>query len=48
MRLLGVVGRAVRWLFTTAIRVAGIGAHGGVDPKGADYLYRPRPPEFRP
>lgn len=48
MRMLEAALRGAGWLFRTAIRVVGIQSHGGVDPNGADYLYKPRPPEFRP
>ncbi len=44
LRRVGVVGK---WLFRTVARVVGIQSHG-VDPNGADYLYNPRPPEYRP
>ena len=47
MRGLRALGAGIRWLVSTALRVVGIGSHG-VDPKGADYLYEPPPPEYRP
>lgn len=48
MRLLRAVVRVVGWFVRTATRAMGIQSHGGVDPNAADYLYKPRPPEFRP
>ena len=44
LRVFGAVGK---WFFRTVVRVLGIQSHG-VDPNGADYLYKPRPPEYRP
>lgn len=44
LRALGAVGT---WLVGTVLRVVGIGSHG-VDPRGADYLFKPPPPEYRP
>ena len=44
IRALGVMGK---WFFSTASRVVGIESHG-VDPKSADYLFKPPPPEYRP
>ncbi len=45
LRFLDVVAK---WCFKTVVRVAGLIVHGGVDPNGADHLYKPRPPEYRP
>lgn len=47
MRGIRALGALSKWIFSTALRVVGIGSHG-VDPKGADYLYKPPPPEYRP
>lgn len=47
MRGLRALGAFSKWLFSTVLRVVGIESHG-VDPNGADYLYKPRPPEYRP
>lgn len=50
MRVLRSLGVFARWCAKTVLRVAGLIAHRdqGVDPNGADYLYKPRPPEYRP
>ncbi len=48
MRVLRVLGDVAKWCFKTVVRVAGLRSHDGVDPNGADYLYKPRPPEYRP
>lgn len=48
MRLLRAWGAVAGWSFKAVLRVAGLMSHGGVDPNGADYLYKPRPPEYRP
>ena len=47
MKPLRAIGAVSRWLFSTVLHVVGIQSHG-VDPKGADYLFKPRPPEYRP
>ena len=47
MRFLNSLGAGARWLLKAATRIAGIQSHG-VDPNGADNLYKPRPPEYRP
>jgi len=47
MRGLRALGAVSKWLFSTALRVVGIESHG-VDPKGADYLFKPPPTEYRP
>lgn len=47
MRGLQALGAVSKWLFSTALRVVGIESHG-VDPKGADYSFKPPPPEYRP
>lgn len=47
MKPLRAVGAVSKWIFSTVLQVMGIQSHG-VDPKGADYLFKPRPPEYRP
>ena len=47
MKPLRAAGSVSKWLFSTVLHVVGIQSHG-VDPKGADYLFKPRPPEYRP
>ena len=47
MNALHALAAACRWLMSTVAGVVGVGAHG-VDPNGADYLYTPKPPEYRP
>lgn len=48
MSVPGVIGDVATWSTKTVARVAGLMTQGGVDPDGADYLYKPRPPEYRP
>ncbi len=48
MSVLRVLGDVVKWCFKTVARVAGLISHDGVDQNGADYLYKPQPPEYRP
>ncbi len=48
MSVLRVLGVVAKWCFKTVVRVAGLMSHGHVDPNGADYLYKPRPPGYRP
>ncbi len=50
MSALRVLGDVAQWCVKTVLRVAGLIVHRdqGVDPNGADYLYKPRPPEYRP
>ena len=48
MSVLRVLGVFAKWCFQTVARVAGLRSTDGVDPNGADYLYKPRPPEYRP
>lgn len=47
MKPLRALGAVSKWLFNTVLHVVGIQSNG-VDPKGADYLFKPRPPEYRP
>lgn len=50
MSVLRSLGDVAKWCGKTVLRVAGLISHRdqGVDPNGADYLYRPKPPEYRP
>lgn len=48
MSVLRILGVVAKWCFKTVVRVAGLIVHGGVDQNGADYLYKPKPPEYRP
>jgi hypothetical protein len=54
MALLRTVGRFLAWVGGVLSRVAGMNTGGGDTPAGpadlhgADYLFKPRPPEYRP
>jgi hypothetical protein len=53
MALLRTVGRLLAWAGGVVSRVAGMNTEGDTpagpaDLRGADYLFKPRPPEYRP
>ncbi|MBC7592492.1 MAG: hypothetical protein H7288_00860 [Kineosporiaceae bacterium] len=54
MRVLGYFGSLLKWLGRTLVRIASFksgnldASTGIADPNAGEYLFKPKPPEYRP